>query len=209
VSKTAAPKFQFIDALNTAQDLKPLARQVGILLVTRYLNGKTGVAYPSYTRIADDIGAERESVMRSVGQLVRQGWFTKRTGGSTRNTNVYGPVWEKVTERSLFDAETVTTQPSNGNHSVGKQYPTGYPNLLSEPSEGTHSPSNDEFDAFWQQYPRKVGKKAARTAYAKARAVADADTILNGVMRYAAAVEGDRSEIHETSDHLAERRKLE
>lgn len=43
----------------------------------------------------------------------------------------------------------------------------------------------DPFDAFWAQYPRKVGKTAARKAYLKARRSAEHDTIMAGVFRYA------------------------
>lgn len=43
----------------------------------------------------------------------------------------------------------------------------------------------DPFDSFWAQYPRKVGKVAARKAYLKARRSVDHDTIMAGVIRYA------------------------
>ncbi len=45
----------------------------------------------------------------------------------------------------------------------------------------------DGFAEFWSAYPRKVGKKAARTAYEKALHETDAATILEGARRYAAA----------------------
>lgn len=41
-----------------------------------------------------------------------------------------------------------------------------------------------EFQAFWQAYPRRVGKLDAVKAYAKARALASADEILAGVEAY-------------------------
>lgn len=54
--------------------------------------------------------------------------------------------------------------------------------------------TNAEFDAFWVVYPRREGKQAARSAYAKARAgnkrqhraPVAADAILDGARRYAA-----------------------
>lgn len=39
-----------------------------------------------------------------------------------------------------------------------------------------------EFDAFWGHYPRKVGKKAARTAFARARRTTDLEPIARGLM---------------------------
>jgi len=38
-----------------------------------------------------------------------------------------------------------------------------------------------EFDHFWSQYPRKVGKEAARKAFAKAMKKTTADKVMSGV----------------------------
>lgn len=43
---------------------------------------------------------------------------------------------------------------------------------------------DDEFRAFWASYPRKTGKLAAQKAYHKARTLASAQAILDGVERY-------------------------
>lgn len=43
---------------------------------------------------------------------------------------------------------------------------------------------SDEFAAFWSRYPRKVGKLAAEKAYARARRLATAADILDGVGYY-------------------------
>jgi hypothetical protein len=41
-----------------------------------------------------------------------------------------------------------------------------------------------EFETFWQRFPRHVGKLAAYKAYKKARALATAEQIRDGVERY-------------------------
>ncbi|MEV7606100.1 hypothetical protein AB0N65_11730 [Paenarthrobacter sp. NPDC089322] len=43
------------------------------------------------------------------------------------------------------------------------------------------SASTDEFDAFWGEYPRKVGKEAAKKAFAKALRLTSYGTIMEGV----------------------------
>lgn len=43
-----------------------------------------------------------------------------------------------------------------------------------------------EFDAFWTNYPRRIGRLDAQKAYAKARTQASAAEILDGVTRYIA-----------------------
>jgi hypothetical protein len=47
-----------------------------------------------------------------------------------------------------------------------------------------------DFDAFWAEVPRKVGKDDARKAYAKALKKADHDTLIAGMRRYAQEREG-------------------
>jgi hypothetical protein len=45
---------------------------------------------------------------------------------------------------------------------------------------------DDEFEEFWVSFPRHVGKLAARQAYYKARTMANAKELLDGVARYMA-----------------------
>jgi hypothetical protein len=41
-----------------------------------------------------------------------------------------------------------------------------------------------DFEEFWQRFPRHVGKFAARKAYEKARRIASAQEILDGIEHY-------------------------
>lgn len=43
---------------------------------------------------------------------------------------------------------------------------------------------SDDFDEWWSSYPHKVGKEAARKAYAKARKLTDQSSLLAGITRY-------------------------
>lgn len=55
-----------------------------------------------------------------------------------------------------------------------------------EPTKPAPQPTPTRFAEFWNHYPRKVGKRAAETAYRNATKRADESTILEGVKRYAA-----------------------
>jgi hypothetical protein len=44
---------------------------------------------------------------------------------------------------------------------------------------------NDDFNLFWDAYPRKVGRGAAQKAFAKATKIASVNQILSGVINYA------------------------
>lgn len=45
------------------------------------------------------------------------------------------------------------------------------------------------FDTFWEAYPRKIGKGAARIAFNKMKHIASVSDIIQGAIAYAAFVE--------------------
>lgn len=47
-----------------------------------------------------------------------------------------------------------------------------------------HPLNNPMFAAFWQAYPRKIGKGAARTAFDRSRKLADANDIIQAAVVY-------------------------
>jgi hypothetical protein len=50
--------------------------------------------------------------------------------------------------------------------------------------------ASTEFDAFWKDYPRKIGKEAARKAFTKALRLTDFATIMEGVVSLRMEVAG-------------------
>jgi hypothetical protein len=62
--------------------------------------------------------------------------------------------------------------------------------VASESIDQTNRDPGAEFEEFWSRCPRKVGKGAARKAYAKARGLASWHTIMSGMLRYAAECDG-------------------
>ncbi len=55
-------------------------------------------------------------------------------------------------------------------------------------------PPSDAFEDFWKAYPRKVGKGAARKAYAKALRFTDHDTIMGALSDQRPAMEAKESQ---------------
>ena len=101
----------------------------------------------------------------------------------------------------------------NGKQSVNSGKPTvnnGKPRLAQAETETekiNKQPAADEFDQFWQSYPRKVAKGTARKAWDKAVKTVDAQTIIDGGKRYAASMAGSEAKFiaHPTSWLNAER----
>lgn len=54
-----------------------------------------------------------------------------------------------------------------------------------QPAKKKHAPTAQEFDAFWQAYPRRIAKAAAIKAFGSAMKVATFSEIMDGVRRYA------------------------
>ena len=66
-------------------------------------------------------------------------------------------------------------QGNRGTGEQGKETPSKPP---------ASKPTPNQFDHFWEWYPRKVGKEAARKAWDKARTKTDQLTIIEGLERY-------------------------
>lgn len=60
-----------------------------------------------------------------------------------------------------------------------------------KPPKGRVRETDPEFENWWCQYPRRVGKGQALKAYGYAKLKTDAATLLNGAMRYAAERTGE------------------
>lgn len=54
--------------------------------------------------------------------------------------------------------------------------------------------NQDEFEEFWKQYPRKIGRKAAKSKYRTARKDATHEQIMEGLERYNTHLRKDRIE---------------
>lgn len=82
------------------------------------------------------------------------------------------PVETPVSLRELTETLEVSPTLPLGREGMGRE--------SKKTPSSTAAPSK-EFDAFWATYPRKVGKEAARKAYAKALKKTRADKIAAGV----------------------------
>lgn len=66
--------------------------------------------------------------------------------------------------------------------------------MTPEKGEQAKRAMTEDFDAFWDLYPRKVSKGRAQKAFPKARKLVDQSTLIAAVQRYAARVRGKDAE---------------
>jgi len=154
----------------------PSAKNV-LVAIARYSNG-SGECFPSRETLSKDTLIPIRTVSRCIQWLKDHGYIQiiSRSGSS----NFY--ILTCMKEEDMSDEHTRAKLA----HEVDSNI---YPIVNSNNSNLTlaklaHPLNNPLFAAFWQAYPRKIGKGAARTAFDRARKLADANDIIKAAMVY-------------------------
>lgn len=134
-----------------------------------------GIAWPSLTRLAQYVNVDRSNVIRAINSLVDDGELVRVGRGSKGKATVY-----RVTLGSGAGATSGATATSGGG--ATKVVAEARPQPSMNRQESLLGPQG--FDAFWKQYPKKVGKGGARTAYQRAVKKAPHETIMAGLAKY-------------------------
>lgn len=189
--------------------LKPATKIVLIQLAERH-NKDTGLCNPSIKTLAEDCEMDRTTVMRHLGVLELLGLITTQAAGKEdggRANNQYLLHMPKVDPTDVSrgvksDFATGVKSQSDGGLS---RNPTGVKSqscatlTLREPERepllfGSNEPQSardetekpdDWFDRFWEAYPLKRGKPAAKKSWVKAIKKADPEVIISAARRYA------------------------
>lgn len=140
------------------------------------------VAYPSGTLMALETGLTREYVQACLKRL--RDLRVVAVKGKRRRVNVYAlnmPTiygWGRVLSDGLTQSCGLTSQVTVNSPDTE---PSKEPQVEPEASIDGHG-----FDEFWDAYPRKVSKVAARREWPRALKLATADEIIAGARSYAA-----------------------
>lgn len=212
---TLLHKWRLIQAVAADRDLSAGATKVMLRLLYHH-NAQTGQCSPSYATLANGAGLKRRQTIYAVQELEARGWITltrvkggnpKASGGLV--TNTFG-----------FDFERVEGAPPVHSSALPPGAPECTPTSAPECTTPVHSsaplpvhqsaPKTEKqsgkgnreppivptaFDEFWNAYPRKVSKDAARKAYDRAIKAgrATAADLTAGATRYAAERKGEDS----------------
>ncbi len=197
-----ARKFAWLEAVARDASLRASASRLAIVL-SAFFNRESGDAWPSMDTLADLLGMTRRGVQKLIEALVEAGFLDRDIGGGRKSTNVYAllfPGEKQRTDVHGFDAKQRTgvhpLETETANRRSEKQRTDVHPNLLKEPIEDRESNDSlsEAFKEFWNQYPRKAGKKTAEKAFAKAVTdSASPQDIIAGAMRYAAERDGQEA----------------
>lgn len=135
--------------------------------------------YMQARRLADKARVSHDTAVRSLKTLVDRGYLESLGHVERSRTVRYRFLFpsDQIDERSI----PIST---GDRHGIDER---SIPKRTQEERDSERTPLDVDFDAFWNLYPRKVAKGRARKAYRAARKKADADTILAGLRRAAAA----------------------
>lgn len=206
-------KFAWLDEVIADPTVCPNAFRLAYLLAARFLNRKTRVAYPGQEKLAALLGlGTPKAVKYLTDQLVAGGHLTVEASHGRGQTNKYTlvlkggaePIADSPADSDDNTVPTVvaaaeqTEKVRNLRTSHFEPAETSH-NKIAPPAEGisdqggTNATLNGDdvkpdFENWWQQYPKKVSKGAARKAYLRivSSGVASPAELLAGAMRYAA-----------------------
>jgi hypothetical protein len=167
----------------------PTIEKMVLLVIADHASDDGTEAWPSQATIAAKASISIRTVQRAVNSLVENGylWMQKGAGGSATCREDRRPHKYTINIKRLRgDTESARDERGDIESDNGATLatPTG---RLSRPMNHPNKPSNEtpEFDLFWDQYPIKVGKAAAKKAWDKAVKVEAPDVIIQGAVRYA------------------------
>lgn len=163
-----------------------------VLIAIANFEGENG-AYPSHDTIGRlSGGLNRRTVQRAIDDLVKLGELSEiRREGQTNLYRVAITCPDEC-DRSSSHRQKLGggVQTAGGDQTAtgsGVQTATGAVSRPPEPLDNRkNNPTNqsEQFDEFWNEYPKKEGKKPAFKAFASALRRATFEDILAGVIRY-------------------------
>ena len=202
-----------IAALNWAwrQELPPMEK-LALVAIADFADG-TGSCFPGQGRLVDMTGMSQATLKRAIaameaaGLLSRERRTDKRGHRTSDRYQLHMTAEEErlgltlPTRHSAYKAEsplgTVTAPRAHSDHS------SPYIGTGSEPSEdarlvntkmNTSVSTDDDFEQWWQGYPRKENKGRARTAFKTALKKATVKQLTDGRDAYAARINAERTE---------------
>lgn len=139
-------KLQWLELLSCDAELSDCGKCVALHIVTRYINGYTEEAWPSYQTIANAIGKSVKTIQRAIHDLELGGWFDVVRGNGSRVSTRYRPSENSIVAACEAREKTdkiVTLNPSKGRQNCpkrqsnlsfkgGQKCPTNKENLINK-----------------------------------------------------------------------------
>lgn len=168
----------------------PTSEKMVLLVISDHADDYGKNAWPSIRTIARKSSMSERQAQRYVKSLIDRGVVNCETqaGGlwdtrPDRRPNRYSINFSGVSSVSPRKEDGVTSKVERGDVEGKNGVTLVSPKPPIEPSE--NNVYEQGFEKFWELYPRKIAKGAARRAWFKATKTSDMEAILEGVSRYA------------------------
>lgn len=166
----------------------PTVEKMVLLVIADHANDQGTQSYPSQQTIANKASISVRTVQRSVNTLVERGFIRvfKGQGGSANCRDDRRPHLYMINIGKLRHDTMTPRQARPDIEDIDGATMTTVTGRQSRPMNHPIEPPIETpgFDDFWNVYPLKVGKGAAKKAFEKAIRTTDVDSIIKGALRY-------------------------
>jgi hypothetical protein len=184
-------RFQWLDQVASDPGISGSTCKLAIYIACRFLNRKTNTAWPSQPVLAELLGIRtREGVRYCVDQLVTGGHLAVQASHGRGTSNRYRIILKDVAAHDDPDETEPNDDPIEATSENAESLQLFPDDLPPAKAKAPRTSAIDEaFDVWWDQYPKKIAKKAARKVYGRiiSKGEASSEELLAGVMRYGAA----------------------
>jgi hypothetical protein len=159
-----------------------------VLIILANYTGEDGKAWPSMSRLMEDTGLKKDSIIRATKSLEDLGIIKidRRVFDGVNLPNVYQLNVDGVVAHS--DHQSLIRTRVVAHSDEGSRSQRLY--TINEPIKEPKYISSENFEIFWEHYPRKIGKLAAKKAFDKAIKLTDFDTIMDACVDFASSRKG-------------------
>lgn len=153
---TARQKAQAAEALIRHPHLTPAARRVGLELLNN-ADRRTGISWPSESRMAEALGVDPRTIRRGKADLRAAGLLTWEQRGHHR-TPIYRLLWDKLVQLAAAIKQRVQDACNAARKAIATT-PTSSPAPFKKPAE--NGPARSTGRTFTPAYPTHQGFKGA------------------------------------------------
>jgi len=148
-----------------------------LIALARFSNSE-GYCFPSQQTLSEMTGVSDRTVRSSLQWLVKHGHIRVESREGTSNQYIITCMEDEMTPENISYEDDSYNIVDITKVNKTKLNRTKY---ITPSSENI----SDPFDVLWQVYPRRIGKGAARTAFARASKKDDPITIIDAAHKYA------------------------
>lgn len=157
--------------------------KVLLIALSNYSNAE-GECFPSQQKLSEDTLIPIRTIARTLHWLEANEFLRVLRRPNKPNFYVITSMEEDMSNKNGY-AKMADEVVSN----ITKLELARVVSNTSSPAKMAHPNDNPMFQAFWQAYPRRIGKGAARTAFKRAIKFSSGDEIVQGAIAYASHCE--------------------